>query len=85
MDPGNLVDKEALERAREKFDATQHLLGSMDIAEHSDKFAFPNLQPIYSRDSLEELFDSNNKPTSEFLRRVRNFIGDLVYRHFRST
>merc|ERR1711954_170931 len=56
---------------------------AMDIAEHSDKFAFPNLQPTYDRDSLEELFDCNNKPTSEFLRRVRNFIGDLVYRHFR--
>ena len=61
------------------------MLGSMDIAKHSDKFAFPNLQPIYGRDSLEELFDSNNKLTSEFLCRVRNFIGDLVYRHFRST
>ena len=57
----------------------------MDTAQHSDKFAFPNLQTIYGRDSLEELFDSNNKPTSEFLHRVRNFIGDLVYRHFRST
>ena len=57
----------------------------LDIAEHSDKFAFPSLQPIYGRDLLEELFVSNNKLTSEFLRRVRNFIGDLVYRHFRST
>ena len=75
----------ALKRVREQFEATQHLLGSMDSAEHSDKFAFPSLQPIYGRDSLEELFDSNNKPTSEFLRRVRNFIGDLVHRHFRST
>ena len=56
----------------------------MDIAEHSNKFALPNLQPIYGRDSLEELFNSNNKPTSELLRRVRNFIGDLVYRHFQS-
>ena len=85
-DLGDLVDKEALEWAREKFDATQHLLGSMDPpAEHSCKFAFPNLQPIYGRDSLEELFDNNNMPTSEFLRRVRNFFGDLAYRHFRST
>merc|ERR1711954_139754 len=84
-DLGDLVDREALERAREQFDATQHLLGSMDIAEHSDKFAFPNLQPIYGRDLLEELFDSNNRPTSKFLCRVRKFIGDLVYRHFRST
>ena len=57
----------------------------MDIAEHSDMVAFPNLQPTYDRDLLEEMFDSNNKPTSKFLRRVRNFIGDLIHRHFQST
>ena len=57
----------------------------MDTAKHSNKFVFQNLKTIYGRDSLEELFDSNNKPTSEFLCRVRNFIGDLVHRHFRST
>ena len=85
-DLGNLVDKEALEWTREKFEATHHLLGSMDRpAEYGCKLAFPDLQPIYSRDLLEELFDSNSKPTSEDLHRVRNFIGDLVYRHFRGT
>ena len=40
------------------------------------------LKPIYGGDSMEELFDSNNKPTPEFLRRIRRFIGDLVYGHF---
>ena len=84
-DLGNLVDRETLERVREQFEATQHLLGSMDSAKHSDKFAFLSLQPIYGRDLLEELFDSNNKPTSQFLHRVKNFIGDLVHRYFRST
>ena len=85
-DLGNLVDKEALEWTWEKFEATQHLLGSMDSpATHGSKLAFPDLQPIYGRDSLKELFDNNNMPTSEFLRRVRNCIGDLVHRHLRST
>ena len=81
-DFGNLVARENLARAREQFDTTLHLLGSMDSPEHSEKFAFPSLQPIYGGDSLEELFDLNNKPTPEFLRRIRNFIGDLVHRHF---
>ena len=83
---GDLVNKEALALTREKFEATQHLLGSMDPpAEYGCKLAFPDLQPIYGRDSLEELFDKNNMPTSEFLRRVRSFAGDLIYRHFRGT
>ena len=73
---------ENLAWAREQFDTTLHLLGSMDDPKHSEKFAFPSLQPIYGGDSLEELFDSNNRPTAEFLRRIRNFIGDLVHRHF---
>ena len=70
-DIGQLVDKEALKWTREKFEATQHLLGSME--------------PPAGRDSLEESFDNNNMPTSEFLRRVRSFAGDLIYRHFRGT
>ena len=64
-DLGDLVDKEALEWTREKFEATQHLLGSMDPpAEYGCKLAFPDLEPVYGRDSLEELFDKNNTPTS---------------------
>ena len=31
---------------------------------------------------MAELFDSYNTPSPEFLRSVRSFIGDLVYRHF---
>ena len=81
-DFGDLVARQNLAQAREQFDTTLHLLGSMD---DSEKFAFQNLQPIYGGDSLEELFDSNNRPTSEFLRRIRNFIGDLVHRHFRNS
>ena len=86
LDLGNLVDKEALEWNREKFDKTHRLLGSMDPpTEYGSKLAFPDLQPIYGRDSMEELFDNNNMPTPEFLRRVRSFDGDLIHRHFRGT
>merc|ERR1711954_187255 len=81
-DFGDLVARDNLVWTREQFDMTLHLLGSMDNPEHSKKFAFPSLQPIYGWDSLEELFNSNNRLTSEFLRRIRNFIGDLVHRHF---
>ena len=78
-----MLDKETLELNRERFEETQRLLGSMDPpAEYGSKLAFPDLQPIYGRDSLEELFDNNNMPTPEFLRRVRSFAGDLIYRHF---
>ena len=81
-DFGDLVARDNLVWTREQFDTTLHLLGSLNVPQHSEKFAFPSLQPIYGGDSMEELFDSNNKPTPEFLRRIRSFIGDLVYRHF---
>ena len=81
-DFGDLVAEDKLAWTREQFDTTLHLLGSLDDPQHSEKFAFPSLQPIYGGDSLEELFYSNNRPTAEFLRRIRNFIGDLVHRQF---
>ena len=81
-DFGDLVARDNLVWTREQFDTTLHLLGSLNVPQHSEKFAFPSLQPIYGGDSMEELFDSNNKPTPEFLRRIRRFIGDLVYGHF---
>ena len=58
------------------------LLDSLNDPQHSKKFAFPSLQSLYGGHSMEELFDSNNKPSLEFLRSIRSFIGDLVYRHF---
>ena len=57
-------------------------LDSLNDPQHSEKFAFPSLQSLYSGHSMEELFDSNNTPSPEFLRSIRSFIGDLVYRHF---
>ena len=58
------------------------LLESLNDPQHCEKFAFPSLQSLYSGHSMEELFDSNNTPSPEFLRSIRSFIGDLVYRHF---
>ena len=82
-DLGDLVDKEALEWNREKFEETHRLLGSMDPpAEYGSKLAFPDLQPIYGRDSMEELFDNNNMPRPEFLHRVRSFADNLIDGHF---
>ena len=81
-----MLDREKLESNRERSEETQRLLGSMDPpAEYSSKLAFPDLQPIYGKDSVEGLFDNNNQPTPEFLHRVRSFAGDLIYGHFRGT
>ena len=51
--------------------------------QNTSAFTLASLLNKFLQQRLEELFDSNDKPTSEFLRRVRNFIGDL--RHFQST
>ena len=85
-DLGALLDRETLESNRERLEETQCLLRSMDPpAEYSSKLAFPDLQPVYSKDSVEGLFDNNNQPTLEFLHRVRSFAGDLIYGQFRGT
>ena len=46
-----------------------------------DSPAAPPPSPL-CRNILEEMFDKNNMPTSEFLRRDRSFAGDIIYRHF---
>merc|ERR1711954_320109 len=79
---GDLVARDNLVWAREQLDTTLHLLESLNALQHSNKFAFPSLQSLYGEHSLEELFDSNNMPSPEFLHSIRSFIGDLVYRHF---
>merc|ERR1711954_220482 len=58
------------------------LLESLNDPANNDKLAFPSLQSLYGRNSMEELFDSSNKPSLVFLRSIRSFIGDLVYEHF---
>ena len=81
-DFGDLVARDNLVWTREQFDTTLHLLESLNDPQHSDKDAFQSLQSLYGEHSMEELFDSNNTPSPEFLRSIRSFIGDLVYRHF---
>merc|ERR1712082_461354 len=49
---------------------------------NNDKFAFPSLQSLYDGNTMEELFDSSNKPSPVFLSSIRRFIGNLVYEHF---
>merc|ERR1711954_80175 len=78
----DLVARDNLPWAREQLDTTLHLLESLNDPHHNDKFAFPSLQSLYGGNSMEELFDSNNKPSLVFLRSIRSFIGDLVYKHF---
>merc|ERR1712081_4156 len=68
--------------AREQFDKTRSLLESLNDPANNDKFAFPSLQPLYNGNTMEELFDSSNKPSPMFLRSIRSFIGNLVYEHF---
>merc|ERR1712081_132956 len=68
--------------SREQFDKTSSLLESLNDPSNSDKFAFPNLQPIYDKNKMEELFDSSNKPSSTFISSIRSFVGNLVYEHF---
>ena len=51
--------------------------------QNTSAFTLASLLNTFLRQRLEELFNSNDKPTSELLHRVRNFIGDL--RHFRGT
>ena len=79
---GDLVARDNLAWAREQLDTTLHLLESLNDPQHSEKFAFPSLQSLYDGNSMEELFDSNNKPSLVFLRSIRSFIGNLVYEHF---
>ena len=79
---GDLVARDNLAWAREQLDTTLHLLESLNDPHHNDKFAFPSLQSLYGWHSMEELFDSNNNPSLEFLHSIRSFIGDLVYGHF---
>merc|ERR1711954_471445 len=40
---------------------------------------------LYDGNSMEELFDSSNKPSPVFLSSIRRFIGNLVYEHFRNS
>merc|ERR1711954_590288 len=58
------------------------LLESPNDPANNDKFAFPSLQSLYDGNSMEELFDSSNKPSPVFLSSIRRFIGNLVYEHF---
>ena len=58
------------------------LLESLNDPANNDKFAFPSLQSLYDGNSMEELFDSSNKPSPMFLSSIRRFIGNLVYEHF---
>ena len=58
------------------------LLESLNDPANNDKFAFPSLQSLYDGNSMEELFDSSNKPSPVFLRSIRSFISNLVYEHF---
>ena len=58
------------------------LLESLNDPANNDKFAFPSLQSLYDGNSMEELFDSSNKPSPVFLSSIRRFIGNLVYEHF---
>ena len=57
-------------------------LESLNDPANNDKFAFPSLQSLYDGNSMEELFDSSNKPSPVFLRSIRSFIGNLIYEHF---
>merc|ERR1711954_404149 len=79
---GDLVARDNLAWAREQLDMTLHLLESLNNPANNNKVAFPSLQSLYGEHSMEGLFDSNNTPSLEFLRSIRSFIGDLVYRHF---
>ena len=79
---GDLVARGKLPWAREQVDKTQGLLESLNDPHNNDKFAFPSLQSLYDGNSMEELFDSSNKPSPVFLRSIRSFIGNLVYEHF---
>ena len=58
------------------------LLESLNDPANNDKFAFPSLQSLYDGNSMEELFDSSNKPSPVSLSSIRRFIGNLVYEHF---
>merc|ERR1711954_458482 len=73
---GDLVARYNLAWAWEQLDTTLHLLESLNDPHHNDKFAFPSLQSLYSGNSTEELFDSNNKPSLDFLHSIRSFMGD---------
>merc|ERR1711954_55901 len=42
-DFGDLVARDNLVWTREQFDTTLHLLGSLNVPQHSEKFAFPSL------------------------------------------
>ena len=42
------------------------------------------LQPIYDKNKMEELFDPSNTPSPLFISSIRNFVGNLVYGHFRT-
>ena len=79
---GDLVASDNLPWAREHFDKTRGLLESLNDPANNDKFAFPSLQSLYDGNSMEELFDSSNKPSPMFLSSIRRFIGNLVYEHF---
>merc|ERR1712081_54975 len=79
---GDLVARDNLPWAGEQVDKTQGLLESLNDPHNNDKFAFPSLQFLYDRNSMEELFDSSNKPSPVFLRSIWSFIGNLVYEHF---
>merc|ERR1712082_532517 len=68
--------------SREQFDKTSSLLESLNYPTNSDKFAFPSLQPIYDKNTMEELFDPSNTPSSTFISSIRDFVGNLVYGHF---
>ena len=57
------------------------LLESLNDPANNDKFAFPSLQSLYDGNSMEELFDSSNKPSPVSLS-SRRFMGNLVYEHF---
>ena len=82
MSSGDLVTRDNLPWAREQVDKTQGLLESLNDPRNNDEFAFPSLQSLYDGNSMEELFDSSNKPSLVFLRSIRSFIGNLVYEHF---
>ena len=79
---GDLVASDNLPWAREHFDKTRGLLESLNDPANNDKFAFPSLQSLYDGNSMEELFDSSNKPSPVSLSSIRRFIGNLVYEHF---
>ena len=58
------------------------LLESLNDPAKNEKSASRSLQSLYDGNSMEELFDSSNKPSPVSLSSIRRLIGNLVYEHF---